>query len=144
MQSDKSLFLDLKIKASEQKRSEAFELTGSKTATLTSQVMTLKEKMEKEYISIYENMDEEKLKIQKTLALSKDDKTTELDKEETQGQERSKKHLLEIKNLAGMVTRNGTQHKETVRGNSVVSSRLSTLIRETEENFAKLLFVQSR
>ena len=144
MQSDKSLFLDLKIKASEQKRSEAFELTGSKTATLTSQVMTLKEKMEKEYISIYENMDEEKLKIQKTLALLKDDKTTELDKEETQGQDRSKKHLLEIKNLAGMVTGNGTQHKETVRGNSVVSSRLSTLIRETEENFAKLLFVQSR
>ena len=144
MQSDKSLFLDLKIKASEQRRSESFELTGSKTATLTSQVMTLKEKMEKEYISIYENMDEEKLKIQKTLALSKDDKTTELDKEETQGQERSKKHLLEIKNLAGMVTGNGTQHKETVRGNSVVSSRLATLIRETEENFAKLLFVQSR
>mgnify|MGYP007022723927 CR=1 FL=1 len=68
----------------------------------------------------------------------------ELDKEETQGQERSKKHLLEMKNLAGMVTGNGTQHKETVRGNSVVRSRVSTLVRETEENFAKLLFVQSR
>ena len=117
------VYLDLRIKASEQKRSEAFELTGSKTATLTSEVMTLKEKMENEYVSIYNNMDEEKLKIQKTLALLKDDKTTELDKEEAQGQERSKKHMLEVKNLAGMVTGNGTQHKETVRGNSVVSSR---------------------
>ena len=115
--------LDLRIKASEQKRSEAFELTGSKTATLTSEVMTLKEKMENEYVSIYNNMEEEKLKIQKTLALLKNDKTTELEKEETQGQERSKKHLLEVKNLAGLVTGNGTQHKETVRGNSVVSSR---------------------
>ena len=115
--------LDLRIKASEQKRSEAFELTGSKTATLTSKVMTLKEKMENEYVSIYNSMEEEKLKIQKILALLKDDKTTELDKEETQGQERSKKHLLEVKDLAGMVTGNGTQHKETVRGNSVVSSR---------------------
>ena len=138
------VYLDLRIKASEQKRSEAFELTGSKTATLASKVMTLKEKMEKEYISIYNNMDEEKLKLQKTLALLKDDKTTELDRAETKGQDRSKKHMLEVKNLAAMVTGNGTQHKETVRGNSVVSSRVSTLIRETEENFAKLLFVQSR
>ena len=89
------VYLDLRMKASEQKRSEAFELTGSKTATLTSEVMTLKEKMENEYISIYNSMDEEKLKIQKTLALLKNDKTTELDKEETQGQERSKKHMLE-------------------------------------------------
>ena len=119
-------------------------MTGSKTATLTTEVMTLKEKMEKEYISIYNSMDEEKLKIQKTLALLKDDKTTELDRAETKGQDRSKKHMLEVKNLAAMVTGNGTQHKETVRGNSVVSSRVSTLIRETEENFAKLLFVQSR
>ena len=139
-----SLFLDLRVKASEKKRSDGFELIGERTSTLTKQVQHLKEQMENEYISIQNNMDEEKLKIQQNLAILRDEKTTKLEKEEVQGQDKSQGHLLEISKLAAMVTGNGTQHKETVRGNSVVSSRLSTLVRETEENFAKLLFVQSR
>ena len=139
-----SLFLDLKVKASEKKRSDCFELIGERTSTLTKEVQHLKEQMENEYISIQNIIDEEKLKIQQNLAILRDDKTTKLEKEEVQGQDKSKGHMLEILQLATMVTGNGTQHKETVRGNSVVSSRLSTLVRETEENFAKLLFVQSR
>ena len=47
--------------------------------------------------------------------------------------------MLEILKLAG----NCTKHKERVRGNSVVCLRIISLVRETEENFAKLLFVQS-
>ena len=129
---------------SEKKRSDGFELTGEKTSTQTTEVMVLKEQMENEYVSIHNNMEEEKLKIQQNLAILKDDKTMELEKEETQGQDKSQSHMFEILKLAGMVTGNGTQHKATVRGNSVMWSRVSTLVRETEENFAKLLFVQSR
>ena len=134
----------MRVKASEKKRSECFELIGERTSALTKEVQHLKEQMENEYISIQNIIDEEKLKIQQNLAILRDDKTTKLEKEEVQGQDKSKGHMLEILQLATMVTGNGTQHKETVRGNSVVSSRLSTLVRETEENFAKLLFVQSR
>ena len=132
------------MKAYEQKRAEAFELTGTKTSTLTSQVVILKEKMKNEYISIYNKIDDEKLKIQQNMAIFSDDKATNLEEEDTQNQDRFKRHVSEITKLAGMVTGNGTQHRETVRGSSVVTSRLSTLVRETEENFAKLLFVQSR
>ena len=134
----------MRVKASEKNRSDGFELTGEKTNTLTKHVRVLKEQMENEYVSIRNNMNEEKLKIRQNLAILKADKTTELEKEETQGQDKCRCHMLEILKLAGMVTGNGTQHKETVRGNSVVWSRVSTLVRETEENFAKLLFVQSR
>ena len=134
----------MRVKASEKNRSDGFELTGEKTYTLTKQVMVLKEQMENEYVSVHNNMKEEKLKIRQNLAILKADKTTELEKEETQGKDKCRCHMLEILKLAGMVTGNGTQHKETVRGNSVMWSRVSTLVRETEENFAKLLFVQSR
>ena len=119
-------------------------MTGTKTSTLTSQVVILKEKMKNEYISIYNKIDDEKLKIQQNMAIFSDDKATNLEEEDTQNQDRFKRHVSEITKLAGMVTGNGTQHRETVRGSSVVTSRISTLVRETEENFAKLLFVQSR
>ena len=100
--------------------------------------------MENEYISIYNNINEEKLKIQQKMAILKDDKSAKLEKEETKSLETSGQHMSEIKNLVAMVTGNGTQHKETVRGSSVITSRVATLVRETEENFAKLMFVQSR
>ena len=142
--SSQILFLDLSMKASELKRAEVFELTGAKTSTLTSQVMDLKEKMENEYISIYNKMDEEKLKIQQNMAIYKNENSTQLEEEEAEHQVRCQRHEADIMKLAGMVTGNGTQHRESVRGGSVISARVATMVRETEENFAKLLFVQSR
>ena len=64
-----------KLKASEKKRSDGFELTGEKTSTLTKQVLVLKEQMENKYVSIHNNMEEENLKIHTNLAILKDDKT---------------------------------------------------------------------
>ena len=43
-----SLILDLRVKASEKKRSECFELIGERTSTLTKEVQHLKEQMENE------------------------------------------------------------------------------------------------
>ena len=95
------------MKASEQKRAEAFELTGAKTSTLTRQVVNLKEKMENEYISIYNKMDEEKLKIQQNMAIFNDDTAANLEEDETQNiKDRFKIHVSEIMKLAGMVYNN--------------------------------------
>ena len=94
------------MKASEQKRAEAFELTGAKTSTLTRQVVNLKEKMENEYISIYNKMDEEKLKIQQNMAIFNDDTAANLEEDETHNMDHFKIHVLEIMKLAGIVYNN--------------------------------------
>ena len=126
------------------KRSEAFELTKENASTLTKRVMNFKEQMENEYRSIYDKMDEEERNINIQLKTIKNYKTTDLEKLERQSQLWSRGHGEEIDNFGGQVTGNGRQHKSTVRGSAVITSRVRTLVKETEENFNKLLFVQSR
>ena len=93
---------------------------------------------------VLKNLDEEKAMIADELESFKTTIQSKVLNLEVSEIEESKKQFEKIKDYLHEVSKNESVHKENVRLNSVNTSRIRSNVKETEDNFSKLLFVQSR
>ena len=132
----------LALKEKEQIRK--FDITEKKEDELGKKLSEIEEEIQLNVEQILKNLEVEKSKFAKDL----DDFKNTIDKivleKELSETDESKRHVEKIHSCLHEVSKNETKHIENVRLNTVNTSRIRSNVKETEENFSKLLFVQSR